>query len=99
MGSTVNDVVLAAINGAFRGVRLSRGEQPEPQMIPSLVPVSVRAAGDENIYDNRVSVIVANLPVHLAEPVERFAAIRAELAGLKAAREATAGAALVAVAR
>jgi diacylglycerol O-acyltransferase len=99
LGSTVNDVVLAAITGAFRGVLLSRGEQPQPHMVPSLVPVSVRAAGDENIYDNRVSVIVANLPVHLADPVERFAAVRAELAGLKAAREATAGEALVALAR
>ena len=68
-------------------------------MIPSLVPVSVRAAGEENIYDNRVSVIVADLPVHLADPVERLTTVRAELAELKAAREATAGEALVALGR
>ena len=99
LGGTVNDVVLAAITSAFRDVLLSRGEQPHPHMIPSLVPVSVRAAGEENIYDNRVSVIVADLPVHLADPVERLTTVRAELAELKAAREATAGEALVALGR
>jgi WS/DGAT/MGAT family acyltransferase len=99
LGGTVNDVVLAAITGAFRSVLLSRGEQPQPHMVPSLVPVSVRAPGEENIYDNRVSVIVADLPVHLAEPVERLSAVRAELAELKEAREAAAGEALVALGR
>ncbi|MGO8955842.1 MAG: WS/DGAT/MGAT family O-acyltransferase [Streptosporangiaceae bacterium] len=99
LGGTVNDVVLAAITGAFRNVLLSRGEQPQPHMVPSLVPVSVRGEGEENIYENRVSVIVANLPVHLSDPVERFTTVRAELAELKDAREATAGEALVALGR
>jgi WS/DGAT/MGAT family acyltransferase len=99
LGGTVNDVVLAAISGAFRSVLLSRGEQPQPHMVPSLVPVSVRAPGEESSYGNRVSVIVANLPVHVANPVERFAAVRAELAGLKEAREATAAEALASLAR
>src|SRR5208282_4734808 len=99
LGGTVNDVVLAAISSGFRSLLLARGETPEPHMIPSLVPVSVRAPGEENIYDNRVSVLVANLPVHLADPTERLAAVRAELAGLKESKEATAGEALVALGR
>ncbi len=99
LGGTVNDVVLAAISGAFRSVLLSRGEEPQPHMVPSLVPVSVRAPGEESIYGNRVSLIVANLPVHVADPVERFAAVRTELAGLKEAGEAIAAEALVALGR
>ena len=99
LGGTVNDVVLAAISGAFRSVLLSRGEEPQPHMVPSLVPVSVRAPGEESIYGNRVSLIVANLPVHVADPVERFAAVRTELAALKEAGEATAAEALVALGR
>jgi WS/DGAT/MGAT family acyltransferase len=87
LGGTVNDVVLAAISGAFRDLLLSRGEEPEPFMMPSLVPVSVRAPGEESIYENRVSAILAYLPVHIADPVERLSAIRAEISALKASHE------------
>jgi WS/DGAT/MGAT family acyltransferase len=99
LGGTVNDVVLAAISGGFRALLLARGEQPEPFKVPSLVPVSVRGEGEESIYDNRVSAILADLPVHVADPVERLAAVRAELSSLKASKEATAGEALVSLGR
>jgi diacylglycerol O-acyltransferase len=68
-------------------------------MVPSLIPVSLRAPGEENLYDNRVSVLLADLPVHLADPVERLAAIRAEMSDLKAIREASAAEALVTLGR
>jgi WS/DGAT/MGAT family acyltransferase len=99
LGGTVNDVVLAAISGGFRDLLLARGEQPGPHMVPSLVPVSVRAPGEENIYENRVSVLMANLPVHLNRPTERLAAIRAELTDLKQSKESKVGEALVALGR
>lgn len=95
LGGTVNDVVLAAISGGFRTLLLSRGEEPGPHMVPSLIPVSLRAPGEESIYDNRVSVVLANLPVHLAGPVDRLAAIRAEMSDLKSTREASAAEALM----
>jgi WS/DGAT/MGAT family acyltransferase len=99
LGGTVNDVVLAAITAGFRSLLLSRDEKPEPHMVPSLVPVSLRAPGEENIYENRVSAIIADLPVHLASPVERLAAIRTEMAALKAGNEAAAGEALISLGR
>ena len=96
-GGTVNDVVLAAISGGFRTLLLARGEQPEPHEVPSLVPVSLRAPGEESIYENRVSATVADLPVHIADPVERLGAVRAELESLKASKESVIGEALVAL--
>ena len=99
LGGTVNDVVLAAISSGFRDLLLARGERPEPHMVPSLIPVSLRSPGEETIYENRVSVLVANLPVHLADPVDRLAAIRAELADLKESKETAAGEALVTLGR
>jgi len=99
LGGTVNDVVLAAISGGFRELLLARGEQPEPHMIRSLVPVSVRAPGEESIYENRVSAVLADLPVHIADPVERLGAVRAQLQGLKEAGEAKAGETLIALGR
>ena len=98
-GGTVNDVVLAAISGGFRTLLLSRGEEPGPHMVRSLVPVSVRAPGEENVYENQVSAILADLPVHVADPVERLAAVRTELLALKASKEAMAGEALASLGR
>ena len=99
LGGTVNDVVLAAISGGFRALLLGRGEEPGPHMVRSLVPVSLRAPGEESLYDNRVSALLADLPVHSADPVERLKAVQAELAALKTSREAMLGEALITVGR
>jgi diacylglycerol O-acyltransferase len=99
LGGTVNDVALAAISGGFRALLLARGEEPGPHMVRSLVPVSVRAPGAENVYENQVSAVVADLPVHIANPVERLAAVQAELLDLKTSKEAVAGEALTTVGR
>jgi len=99
LGGTVNDVVLAAISGGFRELLLARGEQPGPHMVRSLVPVSVRAPGEENVYGNQVSAILADLPVHIADPAERLAAVQAGLRALKASKQAVAGESLFTLGR
>jgi len=98
-GGTVNDVVLAAISSGFRALLLDRGEEPAPHEVPSLVPVSVRAQGDDGGFGNQVSATVADLPVHIADPVERLGAVRTELDSLKASNEAIIGQALAALGR
>src|SRR5207302_6956512 len=99
LGGTVNDVVLAAISGGFRAFLLARGEQPGPHMVRSLVPVSVRAPGEENVYGNQVSAVLADLPVHIAGPSERLAAVQTGMQALKAGKEAMAGVSLVSLGR
>ncbi len=91
LGGTVNDTVLAAISAGFRAMLISRGETPRARTVPSLVPVSLRAPGEESIYDNRVSALIVHLPVHLSEPTEQLSAIRKEVAALKAANESVVG--------
>jgi WS/DGAT/MGAT family acyltransferase len=96
-GGTVNDVVLAAISSGFRALLLSRGEEPGPHEVPSLVPVSVRPPGGEIGFGNQVSATVADLPVHIPDAVERLAAVRTELDSLKESNEALIGQSLVAL--
>ena len=96
-GGTVNDVVLAAISAGFRALLVERGEEPEPHEVPSLVPVSVRAPGDEGRGGNQVSATVADLPVHICDPVERLDAVRTELDSLKESNEALIGESLIAL--
>ena len=99
LGGTVNDVFLAAISSGFRALLIARGEEPSPSMVPSLIPVSLRGEGEESIYENRVSALVADLPVDIADPAERLAAVRARMSALKASNEARAGEAMLALGR
>lgn len=91
LGGTVNDVVLAAITAGFRTILLHRGETPRPHMVPSLVPVSLRPVGGESVYDNEVSAMIVDLPVHVADPVDQLAAVSRELRVLKKQDEARLG--------
>jgi diacylglycerol O-acyltransferase len=95
LGGTFNDVVLAAVTAGFRTLLLSRGEEPTRRAVRSLVPVSVRPPGAESVRDNEVSLLIAELPVEIADPVERLAAVRDHLGRLKARHEADAGASVV----
>lgn len=98
LGASVNDVAMAAVTGGFRQLLLSRGEQPTATMVRSLVPVSTRAAGEESTPDNRVSLILPYLPVHLEEAVARLTAVQRALRVLRAAGEPVAGDSLTTVA-
>jgi diacylglycerol O-acyltransferase len=97
-GVTVNDVALAAATAGFRALLLSRGERCTPNTVRSLVPVSVRAPSAHGVFDNRVSCLLADLPVHVPEPVQRLRAVHAHLARLKSLHEAEAGVAVTEVA-
>lgn len=99
LGGTVNDAVLAAIGSGFRALLLSRGEMPVAGEVPSLVPVSLRAPGEEDIYENRVSAMIVDLPVHIPEPVEQLVAVRSHLRDLKESGEAVAGQTFANIAR
>lgn len=95
-GGTVNDVVLAAVTSGFRSLVVARGEDPAKVALRTLVPVSVRAESEHGIPDNRVSAILFDLPVHVADPLERLTAVRDEMGRLKQSHEPEAGQALTA---
>lgn len=99
LGGTLNDVVLTAVSGGFRDLLLSRAENPDACVVRSLVPVSVRRPDQHGVYNNLVSAILAELPVHVADPVERLAAVQALMAELKASHMVEAGNAVTATAR
>jgi WS/DGAT/MGAT family acyltransferase len=91
LGGTVNDVVLAAVTSGFRELLLSRGEEVAGRTVRSLVPVSVRAASAKGEPENRVSSMWAELPVGIADPIERLHSISEQLTGLKESRQALGG--------
>ena len=89
--ATLNDVVLGVLAGAYRELLLHRGEDPDGVVLRTLVPVSVRPDDARGELDNRVSAILLELPVHLADPRERVEVVHAEMQRLKASHMADAG--------
>jgi len=94
LGGTVNDVVLTVLTRGFRDLLLSRDEDVERRVVRSLVPVSVRTPGERGSYNNRVSAMIAELPVGLASPAERLRSIREQMDALKQSKQAVAAEAL-----
>jgi diacylglycerol O-acyltransferase len=93
-GGTVNDVVLAVITRGFRDLLTQRGENVEGRVVRTMVPVSVRSESERGTYNNKVSAMFADLPVGIADPLERLASVRAQMQGLKESRQAVAGSTL-----
>jgi len=67
-GTTINDVVLAAVAGGIRTYLLRREE--EPAELKVMVPVNVRRPGE--IMGNHISFVFAELPCHEPDPVGRL---------------------------
>ncbi|MEA2466869.1 MAG: diacylglycerol O-acyltransferase / wax synthase [Thermoleophilaceae bacterium] len=93
LGGTVNDVVLTIVTQGFRDLLQSRGEPVDGREVRTMVPVSVRRPGETG--SNRVSGVVASLPVGLVDPRKRLEAIRTQMDGLKESKQAVAGDVLI----
>ncbi|MEU4421515.1 wax ester/triacylglycerol synthase family O-acyltransferase [Actinoplanes sp. NPDC024001] len=92
---TVNDVYLAAVAGALRRLLQSRGEQPDPRAVRTLVPVNMRRVDQQGRLDNRLASLLVLLPVEIDDPVARLKAVHQHIAELRAAHEIEAVAGLV----
>ncbi|MEW2356681.1 wax ester/triacylglycerol synthase family O-acyltransferase [Spirillospora sp. NPDC029432] len=78
LGGSVNDVVMALCATALRQWLDKRGELPDGPLVAG-VPVSLRKDGRENDPGNQVSIMTAPLATHLADPAERYAAVRRDM--------------------
>jgi WS/DGAT/MGAT family acyltransferase len=94
LGGTVNDVVLAVVTGALRGFMQQRGEPVEGVTLKAMVPVSVRRENEYGMTGNRVAAMMASLPIHEVDPVERLRILSDELSGLKESGQAVGAEAL-----
>jgi diacylglycerol O-acyltransferase / wax synthase len=90
-GGTLNDVVLAAVAGGYRALLLGRGEDADNAIVRTLVPVSLRSADSHGVLDNRVSAMLLELPLHIADPIERLRSVSEQMRDLKGSHMAEAG--------
>src|SRR5215212_4508398 len=83
LGGTVNDVMLAIVNGAVGRHLRRRGVDTDGLVLRAMVPVSVRAELERGALGNRVSAMMAPLPVGETDPGEAFDQIHQAMQGLK----------------
>jgi diacylglycerol O-acyltransferase / wax synthase len=87
-GGTVNDVVLAAVAGALGRYLRARGHSTRELALRAMVPISVRAEDEHGALGNRVSAIMAPLPVWCEDPIERLRTVTGTMGDLKASSQA-----------
>jgi WS/DGAT/MGAT family acyltransferase len=95
-GGTVNDVVLATVTGALRTWLLTRGESVNGRVVRAMVPVSVRAEGQQ--LGNRVSSYFVDLPVGEPSPRVRLSQVSYAMAAHKDSGQSVGAEALVGIA-
>jgi WS/DGAT/MGAT family acyltransferase len=93
-GATVNDVILAVASGALRRC-FERRDEPLPEQLVGLVPMSVRQPDEELELGNRIATLLVRLPVAEADPVARLDRVHAETARLKASEQARAASLII----
>jgi diacylglycerol O-acyltransferase / wax synthase len=88
---TINDVALTAITEGFRSVLLHRGEEPRPDSLRTLVPVSVRSPDALDKPGNRLSVMLPYLPVEQNDPIQQLRVVHSRLSRAKQGGQRQAG--------
>jgi WS/DGAT/MGAT family acyltransferase len=90
-GSTVNDIMIAAITAALRALLQSRGEAVDGLQLRAFVPVSLRDDSDQGGgAGNRVSGFIVPLPVGESDAVRRLEAVHRSTRALKEDNQAVA---------
>lgn len=98
LGASINDVLLTCVAGAIGGYLRSKGEDPTGKEIRAMVPVNLRPLEDAWKLGNRFGLVPLVLPIGIANPVERLAAVRARMNDLKGGYQPLLAFALLAVA-
>jgi WS/DGAT/MGAT family acyltransferase len=83
LGGTVNDVVLALLAGALRKYLLHHGHSVEGWEPRVGIPVNVRLQDEKGAMGNRISGMMALLPIGEADPAARLNTIRQRLEQMK----------------
>jgi WS/DGAT/MGAT family acyltransferase len=83
LGGSINDVLLASVAGAIGSYLRDKGEDPAGKEIRAMVPVNLRPLDKAWQLGNQFGLVPLVLPIGIANPIERLAAVRARMNELK----------------
>ena len=84
VGASFNDVVLWLCSTALRNYLSQHGGLPQKSLLAAM-PISIREEGNQDL-NTQASMTVVALGTHLADPLQRLAAIQASTHKVKTAR-------------
>jgi diacylglycerol O-acyltransferase / wax synthase len=87
-GGTVNDVVICVVAGAMARWLRGRGIRTEGLVLRAAVPVSIRGGDERGALGNRITLLLAPLPVNIDDPLLRLEAVRQQMDGVKRSKQA-----------
>ncbi len=90
MKGTINDVVLATLAGALRRYLLRHDVAIDGTDARVMIPVNVRTEDQSGALGNRVSMMLADIPIGEPDPRRRFETIRRRMDELKSQNQASA---------
>lgn len=88
IGGTINDVVLSCVSGAVRRFLGQHESNLEDMDFRVFIPVSTRSDDQRGKLGNRVSMVIARLPVDEADPHKRAARVIEETSQIKESGQA-----------
>ena len=80
---SINDVLLSSVAGALRSYLQRHGDAVDGLSLRALVPVNLRPPEKAYKLGNRFGLVFLDLPLGIANPVERLYAVRANMQALK----------------
>ncbi len=83
-GGTVNDIVLTAVTAGYAALLRHRSEDLDRAVVRTWVPVSPRPTRGAGVPDKRVSLMRLELPVGVADHIDRLRVIQGRMTELKA---------------
>ena len=87
-GTTVNDVLLAALSGALNRYLKSKGENTRDLEISAAVPVNLRKPEHSGQLGNQFGLVFLTLPVGIDDPLDRLFELQKRMNELKQSPEA-----------
>ncbi len=98
LGGSINDILLASVAGAIGNYLRDKGDDPTGKEIRAMVPVNLRPLENAWQLGNRFGLVPLVLPIGVANPIDRLAAVRARMNELKGGYQPLLAFALLAVA-
>jgi WS/DGAT/MGAT family acyltransferase len=83
LGCTINDVLTAAVAGAFGTYLRDAGVDVSGMSIRATVPVNLRPPGEPTGLGNQFGLVFMPLPIGIANPVDRIYAVHAQMQALR----------------
>ena len=86
-GATVNDILVAAATGAIRRYLQSRGDDVSGLEIRAAIPVNLRPLDEAHKLGNQFGLVLATLPVGVADGRRRLVETKRHMAELKSSMQ------------